>query len=67
MIDILGPPTELHEGPKARGTLHIWATPGDRYIAVWVEQDRRGVYTKKDIRAIGVTREALDALKCGVQ
>ena len=33
------------EAPKANGMLHIWATAEDRDIAVWVSQDRRGVYT----------------------
>ena len=67
MIDILDTPTELHEAPKAKGTLHIWAMPNDRYIAVWVTQDRQGVSTKRDIRAFQVTREAIDKLKREVQ
>ncbi len=62
MIDILGTPTDLHEVPRTKGTLLIWARPGDRYIAVWVVQDPKGMYTKKDIRAFQVSRDAIDKL-----
>jgi hypothetical protein len=63
MIDVLGTPAEVHEAPKAKGTLHIWPMAEDRYLAVWVTQDRTGAYKKHDIRAFGVTREAIDKLK----
>ena len=67
MIDILGTPTELHEAPKSKGSLHIWAMSGDRYLAVWVLQDRSGMWTKRDVRAFGVKRAAIDRLKREIQ